>query len=146
IRNRLGKISLVIAGEFWEDIQYYLETIQRLGIGDLVIIENRYIPNEEVGLYFSAADVLLAPYKELTGSGVVQMARGFGIPIIPASIFTRRNPSEDQASLDPQSLADEVIRFFIRAREESMTTIERPSSSWDQIVDIIRDSLMEAKN
>jgi glycosyltransferase involved in cell wall biosynthesis len=56
--------------------------IKRLGIGDLVIIEDRYIPNEEVGLYFSAADVLVAPHRQVTGSGAMQMATGFGLPVI----------------------------------------------------------------
>lgn len=142
IRNRLGKVTLLVAGECWEDTRYYLEMIKKLGIGDSVIIENRYIPNEEVGLYFSAADVLIAPYEEFTGSGVVRMAQGFGIPVLPAFFLAQRNPPEDQA-LDPHSLADEVIRFFSGNQEESMTiAIEGlyVSPSWDQIVNVIIDS------
>ena len=82
IRARLGEAVLLVAGEFWEDKQLYLEMIERLGIGDSVIIEDRYIPNEEMGLYFSAADVLVAPYRHVTGSGAIRMAQGFGLPVI----------------------------------------------------------------
>lgn len=82
VREQLGRVILVVAGEFWDDKRPYLDMIERLGISDLVIIEGRYIPNEEVPLYFSAADVLVAPYRRVTGSGAVQMARGFGIPVI----------------------------------------------------------------
>lgn len=85
VRKRLGRVVLVVAGEFWEEKQPYLEMIDRLGIGDSVVIEDRYIPNEEVPLYFSAADLLVAPYRRVTGSGVVQMAKGFGLPAIMSS-------------------------------------------------------------
>ncbi len=82
IRAQLGEMVLLVVGEFWEDKQPYLEMIARLGIADSVIIEDRYIPNEEVGLYFSAADALVAPHRRVTGSGVVEMARGFGVPVV----------------------------------------------------------------
>jgi len=85
VRARLGKVVLLVAGEFWEDKQPYLETVKRLGIDDSVIIEDRYIPNEEVPLYFSAADLLLAPYRSKTDSGVIRMAQGFKVPFITVS-------------------------------------------------------------
>jgi glycosyltransferase involved in cell wall biosynthesis len=78
VQSRLGQALLVIAGEFWEDKRAYLDMVEQLGIGKLVIIDDRYIPNECVPLYFSAADVLVAPYRRVTGSGVVQMALGCG--------------------------------------------------------------------
>ena len=62
IRARLGQVRLLISGEFWEDKQACLSLIDRLGVGDLVLIVDRYIPNEEVPLYFCAADLLVAPY------------------------------------------------------------------------------------
>ena len=82
IQARLGQVRLMIAGEFWENKQSYLKLITQLGIGDLVLIEDRYIPNEEVPLYFSAADLLVAPYHTMTGSGVVQLAVGFDLPVV----------------------------------------------------------------
>ncbi|RMF29858.1 MAG: glycosyltransferase, partial [Chloroflexi bacterium] len=85
VRARLGEVKLVIAGEFWENKESYLGLIEGLGIRDSVVIEDRYIPNEEVALYFSAADVLVAPHRRMTGSGAVQMARGFGVPVIGLS-------------------------------------------------------------
>ncbi len=82
IRERAGKIVFVIAGEFWEDKKLYLNIIDRLNIRDLVIIEDRYIPNEELVFYFSAADFVVAVYQEPARSGVAQMAVGFGVPVI----------------------------------------------------------------
>jgi glycosyltransferase involved in cell wall biosynthesis len=82
IQKELGPVLLVVAGEFWEDKASYFHLIRELGIQKIVRIDDRYIPDEQVALYFSAADVLVAPYTNVTGSGVVQMAHGFGLPVV----------------------------------------------------------------
>jgi glycosyltransferase involved in cell wall biosynthesis len=87
LRQQGQKIQALIAGEFWENIQKYIRLIERLEISDLVRLENRYIPNEEVPLYFSAADVFVAPYTAGTQSGAVKLAMGFGLPIVVSDIL-----------------------------------------------------------
>jgi glycosyltransferase involved in cell wall biosynthesis len=86
VRACLGKVILLVAGEFWEDKRPYLELVERLGIGDAVRIHDRYIPNEEVVDCFSAADLLVAPYRRVTGSAVVQMAKSFGLPVVATCV------------------------------------------------------------
>jgi glycosyltransferase involved in cell wall biosynthesis len=73
---------LLVAGEFWEDKTHYLEKAQLLGLSAQVRMEDRYIPNEEVPVFFSAADLLVAPYTGGTQSGAVKMAIGFGLPAV----------------------------------------------------------------
>lgn len=73
---------LLIAGEFWEPKHRYKKIIQEMEIEDRVLIFDRYIPNDEVALYFSAADMLVAAYSAGTQSGVIKSAISFGLPII----------------------------------------------------------------
>lgn len=80
--REFGNVLLVIAGEFWEERDLYIQRISRLGIESVVRIDDRYVPNEEVQAYFRAADVVVAPHRRATGSGVVQMAIGFGVPLV----------------------------------------------------------------
>lgn len=80
--NDQNPAYLLITGEFWEPISQYQEQIKLLGIDDRIRIEDRYIPDEEVSIYFSAADVLVAPYTGGTQSAVAKAAIGFGLPII----------------------------------------------------------------
>ncbi len=94
IRARLGTVRLLIAGEFWDDKTAYLEEIEHLGVRDLVQIDDRYIPNESVPLYFGAANLLVAPYHSMTGSGVVQMAVGFGLPVVTTAGVPLRTDAE----------------------------------------------------
>jgi len=81
--KRIGRpIHLLIAGEFWEDVEEYQRLITHEGLEDWVTIQNRYIPNEEVPIIFSAADVFVAPYTGGTQSGAVKLAMGYGIPVV----------------------------------------------------------------
>ena len=79
-------LQLVIAGEFWHDKQVYLDVINELGIADAVRVEDRYIANEEMGTYFAAADVVVLPYVDVTQSAVVQLAFGFGKPVVTTRV------------------------------------------------------------
>jgi glycosyltransferase involved in cell wall biosynthesis len=142
IHAKLGEVILLVAGEFWEDKCSYLETIQRLGIGHSVIVEDRYIPNEEVGLYFSAADALVAPYRRATGSGVVQMARGFALPVITTLVARpeqARAAEKTALAADGSMLASEVVRFVAgsRGRQPARGDDGREVSSWDKLVSIL---------
>jgi glycosyltransferase involved in cell wall biosynthesis len=147
IRAQLGRVILLIAGEFWEDKRPYLGLIEQLRIGDSVIIEDKYIPNEDVAVYFSAADVLVAPYRRATGSGVVQMARGFGAPVITTNVSGGVIKEETEGwthfaipPMDPQSLADAILCFFQAnhpAGADESAPGYREQFSWDDLVDLI---------
>ena len=54
-------VFLLVAGEFWEDEQSYRDQIRRLGVEERVIIQNRYISNEEIQPLFASADALVLP-------------------------------------------------------------------------------------
>ena len=146
VETQLEKPTLVVAGEFWDDKQPYLEMIDRLGIGHLVVIEDRYIPNEEVGLYFSAADVLVAPYRRATGSGAVQMARGFGVPVITTLVGEMSKVIADDAAGilvppgDSEALSQAIVRYFSERRVNTSPAealAYDPALSWEGLVSAV---------
>jgi glycosyltransferase involved in cell wall biosynthesis len=79
-------VHLLIVGEFWESPQSYAGEIEALGLGRAVSIVNRYVPNEELGPYFAAADVAVLPYESATQSAVAQLAFGLGLPVIATDV------------------------------------------------------------
>lgn len=112
IQSQTGGVHLLIAGEFWEEKGPYEQAIRRLGIEDFVRIDDRYIPDEEAALYFSAADLLVAPYRSVTGSGVIEVAAGFGVAVVTTAAFdaTRHHPASRQvAAGDPDALVEGVV-------------------------------------
>ena len=93
------KIGLVIAGEFWEKKQKYLDEIRLLNISDCVWIEDRYISDLETSQYFKATDLFVAPYLGGTQSASVKTAMHFGKPMVVTDIIAdemiRRSIDED---------------------------------------------------
>ena len=56
------------------------------GLADRVEIRNRFIPNDEAALLFSAADASLLPYRSASQSGVVQLSFAYGRPVIATRV------------------------------------------------------------
>jgi len=81
-----NEIQLVIAGECYTDEEQYRKRIKELGLENNVIFHNKFIPDTEVSSYFSAADLLVLPYRSATQSGVTQIAYHFDLPMIVSNV------------------------------------------------------------
>ncbi len=138
--------TLIVAGEFYDDEKGYRQQIQRLGIGHRVRVFSDYIPNDEVSVYFSAADVVVLPYIDATQSGIVQIAYNFDKPVITTDVgglaevvldgqtglVVRPNSSDE--------LAAALARFFRENLGESFSSgvsEQKKLYSWDNMVTAI---------
>ena len=74
--------KLLIAGEFYASREKYISLIEELGLREKVVLHDRFIADEDVRYYFSAADALVLPYRTATQSGVTQIAYNFSLPMI----------------------------------------------------------------
>lgn len=80
-------VALVIAGEFFSGFTEYQTAIQRNGIAEKTYLFPRYIPYEEVSLFFSAADIVVQPYVRFSGqSGVTQTAYLHSLPVVATDV------------------------------------------------------------
>jgi glycosyltransferase involved in cell wall biosynthesis len=147
VRKQLP-VKLVVAGEFWEDQRSYDELIRQLGLEDAVRIENTYIPNDEMTLYFSASDVVILPYLEATQSGVAQVAFGFEKPMIATSVGGMPEAiSDGETGLivppgDSKALADAILRYFNEGLAEPFARNIRQNkeeASWQPLVRLIEE-------
>ena len=122
---------LVVAGEFWEDPTHYQTQIETLGIGSSVRVDNRYIPNEAVALLFTAADLVVAPYRHVTGSGVIQLAKGFGVPVVASGTIMQDDGVQLVPVEDPVSLAATIVRSL---RSPITPPVAVEDAGWGQLV------------
>lgn len=53
---------------------------------DNVVVDNRWIPEEEIAGIFSAADISVLPYREASQSGVIATSFATGVPVIVTPI------------------------------------------------------------
>ena len=136
-------IQLVIAGECYEDKQKYLNLLQELRLEDRVLFLDKYIPNEEVRVYFAAADLVVLPYRSATQSGIVQVAYAFGVPVVVSDVGGIPEIVQDgETGLlvppeRPGQLAAAIDRFFREDLSEQLTEgirRKREAFRWDSVV------------
>jgi len=78
---------LLIAGKPWKsDFSSYERKMEELGIRDACITHIRYIPDSEVPFYYSAADLVVLPYRRIYQSGVLLMAMSYGKATIASNL------------------------------------------------------------
>ena len=83
IKDENPNVLLVIAGSVWkDDFSQYQEIIDQKGMGKAVRTDIRYIPDEEIKYYYSAADFCVLPYLDVYQSGVVQLSYAYKKPVV----------------------------------------------------------------
>lgn len=130
---------LIVAGEFYNDRERYMEQIERNGLTDDIILHDRFIRDEDVRHYFSAADVLIQPYKSATQSGVTQIAYNFDLPMIVTRVGGLAEIVTDDVAgyvtdVSPQAIADAFVRFYSdsnAARMRANMPAEKQRFTWD---------------
>ncbi len=64
----------------------YEQLIKNKRLYNSVLMEIRYIPDEDVNYYFRAVDVVVLPYKKIYQSGVLLMAMSHSKPVIVSDL------------------------------------------------------------
>ncbi|KAF0203606.1 MAG: group 1 glycosyl [Bacteroidetes bacterium] len=139
------KIKLLIAGEYYGNEDKYSELISKLGIGDKLVLQTRFIPNSEVYLYFCASDIVVQPYKNATQSGVTQIAYHFGKPMITTRVGGLSEMVPDGKVgyvVEPEQndIAEAISKFYIGNKEEEFienVKKEKVRFSWDGLLNTI---------
>ena len=139
-------VDIIIAGEYYDKKEKYDQMIADLGIEDKVHHSAGFIPNNEVNQYFSAAEVIIQPYKTATQSGVTQIAYHFEKPMIVTNVGGLAEICPDEkvgyiAEANSKDLSVQISKFF---KEDSLRFTEgikdeKAKYSWS----IFTDKLMK---
>ena len=82
----LQDVRLTIAGEVWDHGDRLRELMQDPALAGKVTLIDRYVTDQEAAELFARADAVLAPYRSVTGSGVVALARRYRRPLIASDL------------------------------------------------------------
>lgn len=144
-------IILVIAGEFYEDKQPYLDLIKKYGIENQVILHGKFIANEDVKLYFSAADLVALPYRSATQSGVTQVSFHFEVPTLVTNVGGLGEIIPDKVAgyvveSNGKAIADGINDYFENNRMHLFTEgmiKEKQKYDWkifaDEVIDLYKN-------
>ena len=135
-------VKLLIAGEYYEDATPYKQLIKDLNLSDAVVERNDFIPNSEVGTYFSASDMVVQTYHSATQSGVTQIAYHFNKPMLVTNVGGLAETVPDKevgyvCEKSPEEIAAALKDFYGQHRETefSKNAAEyKKRFSWDHIM------------
>ena len=144
-RLRQFPVRLIVAGEFYENPQLYLELIIKLKLDGLVELRTGFIPDNEVRNYFSVADLIAQPYRTATQSGVSQIAYHFEKPMLVTNVgglseIVPNGKVGYVVGVDPKEIADAMVDFFSNNRSEKMVDnikIEKKKFLWSRMTSAI---------
>jgi glycosyltransferase involved in cell wall biosynthesis len=145
IKKEIKDVTLLIVGQPVKNWKHYEAMIEDLKLSDQVMTRLEYIPDEEVEVYFSAADVCVFPYKEPfdTHGGATALALSFKKPLIVTEIGGLSEYVSDERVIskpeDVDGLTHNIIRvltdeIFRRKLVKDLDEIAK-TLSWDVIAE-----------
>lgn len=146
-----NQVKFLIAGEFYESAQPYLDAIQEFQIEDYIILHTHFIADSEVKYYLSAADCVIQPYKNATQSGVTPLAYHFEKPMIVTNVggLPEMVPAHVGLIAEPNalSISTQIEKLFTLDLQKFSASIqeEKKKYSWSIITQAIL-SLSEDKH
>lgn len=122
-RLRQFPVKLIIAGEFYENPEPYLQLIHRLKLESLVELRTRFIADKDVCNYFALADLVAQPYRSATQSGVSQIAYHYENPMLVTDVgglaeIVPHNKVGYVVDVEVKKIADALVDFYTNNRSE----------------------------
>lgn len=113
-----------------------IEKTKSAELKDSVISRIGYIPDEEVEYYFTAADCIVLPYRNIYQSGVVFMAYTFGLPLLAADVGNFRNDVPEGKtgylfeSGNTGDLSKTILKYFESEMYHNLDSTRKALKDW----------------
>lgn len=152
-RLRKFGIKLLVAGEYYSSPEPYQELIRKHKLEDWIELRTDFIPDNEVNLYFSAADMIVQPYKSATQSGVTQIGYHFNKPMLVTNVGGLAEIIPDGkigyvVEPDSQKIADALVDFYQNDRMsefEANMMDEKKKFAWSNMAETFVDVFNRVK-
>jgi len=134
-------IKLIIAGEFYDSKNNYINKINELNIKNRVILHDYYIKNKDVRNYFCASDIVVQPYISATQSGVSMVAYNFNKPLLLTNVgglseYVDHKNNGYLVNPNVEEIVEALHDYYVNDREESFTNsikTQKSHYSWDNL-------------
>lgn len=138
-------LKLLVAGEFYSNSEFYYNLVKELGLEERVKFFPEFIPDNQVATFFSAADIVVQPYKHATQSGVTQIAYHFNKPMIVTNVggLAEMVPHEKVGYVidpEPAVIASAIGKFYSDNKEQEFSdgaAKEKTKYSWKRMAETI---------
>jgi glycosyltransferase involved in cell wall biosynthesis len=136
---------LLVAGEFYDDVEKYRAQIARLGLNGDVVLHDRFVGDDEIPAWFSLADLLVLPYRSATQSGVTQIALHFDVPMVVTAVgglpeIVRDGVTGYVCAPTVEGIADAIEKFWTPGTADALRANfhdEKKRFGWPAAADAI---------
>lgn len=144
---------LVVAGESYSSFDKYNQLIRDLQLDSRISLFVRYIPDHEVPLFFSSADLCVLPYKSATQSGIVGISYHFDLPIVATNVGSLPEMLEPfkggliAPSPTPEAIAQTIMEFAKNPKTQFIEGIQKYKAiaNWDYFAKRLIESYRNLK-
>lgn len=149
ILARRDDYRLIIAGRPRNRESYWTAVREKIGEDvkrGRILLRAEFIPDEEIEIYFKAADVLVLPYRHIYQSGVLFLGYSFGLPALVADVGSLGDEIVEGSTgfvfkpEDPVDLARAIERYFasdlytdLSRRRQEIRDYATKRYSWDVV-------------
>ena len=134
LRQQRPRARILVVGEPYEPMRKYRELASALKVDDMLLFHDRFVPTDEISIWFSACDWVVQPYISATQSGITPIAIYYAKPTIvtdvgglaesvnsKTGVVTKPNPTALSQSIsnaleNTESFSDKEA--FIKLKEE----------------------------
>lgn len=120
--NAFGQLDdsyqLIVAGEPYGSFEKYQRIIDSSPAKDRIRLFTNYIKDSEVKDYFSAADLVVLPYRTATQSGISAISWHFEVPMVVTDVGGLKQAVGDSGTglvaekADEECILEEIHKFF----------------------------------
>lgn len=143
--NKIENVHLLIVGEVYGDAKKYHDAIDEIGMKKRVTFIDRFVKDEEIELFFKAADVLALPYLQATQSGVLQIAYDMELGAVATPVGSLAELVLDDKTgimakdVSKETFADAIVRYFELDQEKLIKNIEEENKkyNWEALAKLI---------
>ncbi|PBQ30630.1 glycosyl transferase family 1 [Sphingobacteriaceae bacterium] len=143
-------IKLLIAGEFYEYKQPYLDLIKTSELQDHVILHDKFIANEDVRYYFCASNLVAQTYRNATNSGVTMVGYYYEKPMLVTNVggLAEIVPNEKCGYVVENPIAigsvphisEKILAYFNQNKEQEFTQnviLEKKKYEWQEFIRVL---------
>jgi len=136
------EILLLVAGEFYEDKEPYLQLIKELKLEDKIIMHDKFIDNNKVRFYFCASNLVAQTYRHATNSGVTMVGYYYNKPMLVSNVgglaeIVPHGICGYTIEPQPTLISESILDYFTHNREEEMTKgvkTEKTQYEWEEFI------------
>ena len=151
VRLREMPVKLIIAGEFYENPQPYLEKIIRLKLESHIELRADFVPDNDVKNFFSIADLVAQPYRSGNQSGITQIAYHFETPMLVTNVggladLVQHDKVGYVVDVEPKHIADALVDYFSNNKSAEFIDnirLQKQNFQWSSMTNAIYEIIKQ---